>query len=70
MSLLNKLKKEKYVKQNFQLPESLSITIQDYVDFGKTKGVEVDTSELATEALKQILSGEKEFQSWLKNKNQ
>lgn len=65
-TFLQKLQKEKTEKQTYQLPISLINLIKQYEDYGKTLGVEIDTSQLVTESLKDTLAKEKEFQGWLK----
>lgn len=63
---LQKLQKDKTEKQTFQLPMSLINLIKQFEDYGKTLGVEIDTSQLVTESVRDTLAKEKEFQGWLK----
>lgn len=68
MSLIEKLRKEKYEKQTFQISESNRVGIQNYIEFGQSMGINVDVNDLIGEAIKELLSGQKDYQMWLKNR--
>lgn len=59
-------KKDLSRKQSFELPESVLDAISDYARYGKSGGVEVDTNQLVSEAVRDFLGRDRIFQSWRK----
>jgi hypothetical protein len=59
-------KKDLSRKQSFELPESVLDAISDYARYGKSGGVDVDTNQLVSEAVRDFLGRDRIFQSWRK----
>jgi hypothetical protein len=59
-------KKDLSRKQSFELPESVLDASSDYARYGKSGGVEVDTNQLVSEAVRDFLGRDRIFQSWRK----
>ncbi len=57
-------KKDLLRKQSFELPESVLDSINDYSGYGKSGGVDVDTNQLVSEAVKDFLGRDRKFQAW------
>ena len=60
-------KKDLSRKQSFELPESVLDAISDYARYGKSGGVDVDTNQLVSEAVRDFLGRDRIFQSWRKD---
>ncbi len=59
-------KKDLFKKQSFELPESVLDAISDYARYGKSGGVDVDTNQLVSEAVRDFLGRDRIFQAWRK----
>ena len=57
-------KKDLLRKQSFELAESILDSISDYSRYGKSGGVEVDTNQLVSEAVKDFLGRDRKFKAW------
>jgi hypothetical protein len=60
-------KKDLSRKQSFELPESVLDAISDYARYGKSGGVDVDTNQLVSEAVRDFLGRDRKFQAWRKD---
>ncbi len=60
-------KKDLVKKQSFELPVSVLDAISDYARYGRSGGVEVDTNQLVSEAVRDFLGRDRIFQSWRKD---